>query len=85
MKLQRLEMKKSKCRLAAKKMLKSRSNDKENLLLTTDKDVAAFNKLNAKIAKDERLKTSYETVLKSEFNKDLWTSNLKMFTKTVFN
>ena len=42
-------MKKSKCRLAAKKMLKSRSNDKENLLLTTDKDVAAFNKLNAKI------------------------------------
>lgn len=52
---------------------KKKSVDKENLQ-SIDIDIARYNKLKAKKEKDERLKTKFEATLKTDFNKDLWTS-----------
>ena len=76
LKVKRLETKKFKSRLNAKKRANATSKDKENLIISSDMDVAKVNKIEAKKEKDKRLESCNEITMEAQFNKDVWTSKL---------
>ncbi len=80
LKIKRLETKKFKSRLSAKKRVKTSDKDKENLTISSDIDVAKVNKTEAKKEKDKRLESCNEITMEAEFNKDVWNSKLIFFT-----